>query len=138
MYIWRKQDLVSPFLFSLDTTKKIYIAKEKHVVLNDTIKTSEMHFSSGAKKWRERNSTMNVMYSLIWKILIQKLFKNCILVQIQSKTLIVKFPNKTQCTMQQQYRVKGETPDLNSSNCYEREQCHLKTRHDIQLRCFYL
>lgn len=32
----------------------------------------------------------------------------------------------------------GETPDLNSSNCYEREQCHLKKRHDIQLRCFYL
>lgn len=23
---------------------------------------------------------------------------------------------------------QGETPDLNSSNCYERKQCHLKTR----------
>lgn len=126
---------VTIFIFSRHHQKNIHSKRETiHVVLNDTIKTSEMHFSSGAEKWREANSTMNVMYSFIWKIFIQKLFKK----YIQSKTLIVKFPNKTQCTMQQQYHVKGETSDLNSSNCYEREQCHLKTQHDIQLRCFYL
>lgn len=43
--------------------------------------------------------------------------------------------------MQQQtvHACERNSPDLNSSNCYEREQCQfLKQRHDIQLRCFRL
>lgn len=32
------------------------VCSEKLVMLNDMIKTSEMHFGGGAEKWREINS----------------------------------------------------------------------------------
>lgn len=40
----------------LGLPKIVCVESEKHVMLNDTIKTSEMRFGGGAEKWREINS----------------------------------------------------------------------------------